>query len=347
MSTWYYAGAEREQLGPVSTDELKQHYNAARITLDTLVWRDGMIQWRPLGELAQQLGLVDTLDTGAGAAIAVRPANLPPPPPVHEEPEAPPVFRTVTPEPVAVTGRAVFSLGTDPGLAPAPVRPSSETLARAAAQNDQIAAAANPYASGVAPLHAHVAASDQDVVYAGFWKRAAGSIIDSFILSLGGGLAGEVLGVVLADLTGGGKLSAAILTLFATLAVCAVYYAWFQSTLNYATPGKMAVGIKVVRSNGEPISFLRGIGRFFATMLSSLILMIGYLMAALTSRKQALHDVICDTVVVDKWAFTATPEQQRSELGMVATIVLVLYGLLLVLLMIGFFLLGMAGAMLR
>ena len=53
-------------------------------------------------------------------------------------------------------------------------------------------------------------------------------------------------------------------------------------------------------------------------------------MAAFTERKQGLHDLMCDTLVVDKWAFTSHPERQRDELGTVAVVVLVLGGLLIV-----------------
>ena len=100
-----------------------------------------------------------------------------------------------------------------------------------------------------------------------------------------------------------------------------------------ASPGKLAIGIKVVRSDGETISFLRGFGRYFGYMLSGVILCIGYLMAAFTDRKQALHDMICDTVVVDKWAFTEHPEWQNDTLGTVTKIVLALG----IVLFVGFF----------
>ena len=89
----------------------------------------------------------------------------------------------------------------------------------------------------------------------------------------------------------------------------------------------MAVGIKLVRGDGERVSFWRAFGRLFATILSSLILMIGYLMAGFTERKQALHDMVCDTLVVDKWAYTDHPEWQREELGTVTIVILVLAGL--------------------
>ena len=65
-----------------------------------------------------------------------------------------------------------------------------------------------------------------------------------------------------------------------------------------ATPGKMAVGIKVVRSDGERVSYLRAFGRYFAEILSGLIFLIGYIMAAFDDEKRALHDRICDTRVV-------------------------------------------------
>ena len=63
-----------------------------------------------------------------------------------------------------------------------------------------------------------------------------------------------------------------------------------------ATLGMKACGIVVVNADGTgPISLLKAIGRYFASMLSSLILGIGYLMIAFDSEKRALHDYICST----------------------------------------------------
>ena len=63
---------------------------------------------------------------------------------------------------------------------------------------------------------------------------------------------------------------------------------------------------------------------------SSLILGIGYIMAAFTDRKRALHDMLAGTLVVDRWAFTSQPERQRHELGTVTIVVLVLSAVLIV-----------------
>ena len=43
--------------------------------------------------------------------------------------------------------------------------------------------------------------------------------------------------------------------------------------------------------------------------------------------QQALHDMLCDTLVVDKWAFTDRPEWQERGLGTVTVVILVLFGL--------------------
>ena len=112
--------------------------------------------------------------------------------------------------------------------------------------------------------------------------------------------------------------------------ISATYYAGFESSGKQATLGKMAVGIKVVRSNGERLTKARAFGRYWAMLLSSFTLGIGFLMAAFTERKQGLHDMICDTLVVDRWAYTDQPQLQRHELGTVTIVILVLTGLLTV-----------------
>ncbi|HDH05175.1 MAG TPA: RDD family protein, partial [Nitrospirae bacterium] len=67
-----------------------------------------------------------------------------------------------------------------------------------------------------------------------------------------------------------------------------------------ATPGKMACGLKVLRADGESVSYWRAAGRHLAEFVSSLTLMIGYLMAAFDSEKRALHDRMCNTRVIKK-----------------------------------------------
>lgn len=65
-----------------------------------------------------------------------------------------------------------------------------------------------------------------------------------------------------------------------------------------ATPGKMACKLKVINANGGKVSYGKATGRFFAEILSGLILYIGYIIAAFDDEKRALHDRICNTRVV-------------------------------------------------
>jgi len=65
-----------------------------------------------------------------------------------------------------------------------------------------------------------------------------------------------------------------------------------------ATPGKMALGIKLVMTDGEPISGGAAVGRYFAYFLSGITLGIGYLMIAFTRQKRGLHDFIAGTVAI-------------------------------------------------
>jgi uncharacterized RDD family membrane protein YckC len=170
-----------------------------------------------------------------------------------------------------------------------------------------------------------------EVVYAGFWKRYAAYFLDSFVV----GIINLPVSVVfnLIGASSGNESLALAMSMVAMLGGFVIgigYYAGFHASRGGATLGKMAVGIKVVRSDGERITFMRGVGRYFGFILSSLTLMIGFIMAAFTERKQALHDMLCDTLVVDKWAFTDNAEFQEEGLGTVTIVILVINAVLLV-----------------
>lgn len=340
MSIWYYTDAERQQQGPLSTDELKQYFHREIVNPDTLVWRDGMLHWRALSELAEQLNLLPAAAAAAAEApppVKAGPPALAPLPPVAEPEPAP----ATTPAPTS--GRAVFNLGSEPSELPPQVLAEAHQRAVQALDNVD---SGNPYRPSQAALRSRApAARNEDIVYAGFWKRAAAAVVDSIVIGIVGGFGGEALGTLLGDLAGGGELAVTLMIALVTLLLQACYYAFFHASFNAATPGKMVIGIKVVRSDGENISFLRALARYFATIPSGILLGIGYLMAGFTARKQALHDMICDTVVVDKWAFTAQPEMQRHELGTAAVVVLVGYFGLIVLAVIFTVALGFGSAL--
>jgi len=84
-----------------------------------------------------------------------------------------------------------------------------------------------------------------------------------------------------------------------TILVYWLYYAYQESGIHQATFGKRAMSIKVTDLNGNRISFAKASGRFFGKILSRMIMWIGFIMAAFTEKKQALHDIIAETLVIE------------------------------------------------
>ena len=67
--------------------------------------------------------------------------------------------------------------------------------------------------------------------------------------------------------------------------------------------------------DGRRINGAHALGRWFAAALSYLTLFIGFLMAAVTDSKRALHDYVAGAQVVDAWAYTSFPERQKRGLS--------------------------------
>lgn len=285
MSIWYYADRDNARQGPVGAAELVRLRLQKQLDWDTLVWREGMADWQPMREFAAELAQAD-----------------------DRAPAAP-----------ADTGDAAIAVpAARATVSPGPADPVS------------------PYAPPRAAVSADAAVvTGGEVVHAGFWKRFAAMIIDGLltavaswaiqiplIMMAGIGLGGDMLSL-------GGSIGLLLLSYGVALVIPLLYFSWMHSSGAQASLGKMAVGIKVTRVTGERIGFWRAFGRYVAYMVTvAFSFGVGGLVSALTSglaeRKQALHDMICDTLVVDRWAFTDRPDLQRRELGAVTWIVLVL-----------------------
>ncbi len=134
--------------------------------------------------------------------------------------------------------------------------------------------------------------------YAGFRIRFGAKLIDGIII--------WVMQMAIALLIGlltlrNPSISAAtaiqVLLVLAQALVGATYSCAFLVKYG-ATPGKMACRLKVVTRDGGPINFGRAVGRYFAEMVSAIILFIGYVMVGFDAEKRALHDRICDTRVI-------------------------------------------------
>jgi uncharacterized RDD family membrane protein YckC len=106
-------------------------------------------------------------------------------------------------------------------------------------------------------------------------------------------LAGFILGLIL------GKNGANVANLLGAI-IAWLYYAIQESYAKQATIGKQALGIVVTDIQGKPIDFVKATIRYFSKIISALILLIGYIMAAFTEKKQALHDIIAGTLVLNR-----------------------------------------------
>jgi uncharacterized RDD family membrane protein YckC len=200
------------------------------------------------------------------------------------------------------------------------------------AQSCQKCGARLPASDGTSPAAAVPQAIVATGIYAGFWKRFAALIIDYLVVVVLSVLAGAVVGFLYGIASSSAdKESAEGLGGLAGLAVWWLYYALMESSGKQATLGKMALGIKVVDRQGARVSFARATGRHFAKLLSGMIMMIGYMMAGFTSRKQALHDMVAGCLVVNRGAPEDLVQQGVTTSGMpVWAIVLIVLAVLVV-----------------
>lgn len=123
--------------------------------------------------------------------------------------------------------------------------------------------------------------------YSGFWRRFFAYFIDGIILTIPG-------------LMVGGAVNHFGVGLGMNLILGFLYYPFFECSILCATPGKALLGMVVLTESGERISFKAAVIRYFSRYLSVLICYIGYIMQVFTTKRQTLHDMISETVVIDK-----------------------------------------------
>lgn len=265
-----------QQFGPYPLEDARKYVAENRFLPSDRAWMDGMAEWAELRTIAQL----------AAAPQRAAPASAP---------QAPPY----------------------PGAAPVAGPSLQKPFAQPAPHAQQASPHAAPgWQSGPAAPAFPVAAMSQNAEYAGFWRRCAALVVDSFIVMVVFGIIFGILGVLLGGLfaavgTSGGSPElmtgfAALMQIFFYFLVWA-YFAWWYASPSMASPGKMAMGLIVVDSQAQKLSFLRGFGREAAKLVSGIILGIGYLIQPFTGRKQALHDMMASTVVLRKSADAGAP----------------------------------------
>jgi uncharacterized RDD family membrane protein YckC len=195
-----------------------------------------------------------------------------------------------------------------PGGIFAPVRPESglpssaeEAAARGLLLQDaeEVAVAALPdVAVEVVP------AGPMSLRTAGFWLRSVAFLVDAGMVAL---LATG--GAMLVDLAVqiGGLISSApeaglewLDTTATSLLVVPIVLCYFTLFVGFRgqTPGKMLLGLKIIRTTGQEVGYGRALVRWIGQCLGLLPLGLGFLMGALSRKKQALHDKIAGTYVV-------------------------------------------------
>ncbi len=154
--------------------------------------------------------------------------------------------------------------------------------------------------------------------YAGFWKRFGAIIIDGIIIwvlqafvfvpilgALGLGFFNNMEDLQSGDTEAavgmlGAIMAAAGAIWVLTMIIQVLYFTLMESSKTQATLGKMALGIIVTDMNGSPLNFSKALVRNLCRLLSNFTMLIGYIIAAFTAKKQALHDIIAGTLVVNK-----------------------------------------------
>jgi uncharacterized RDD family membrane protein YckC len=173
------------------------------------------------------------------------------------------------PDAVKVEAIPTFDLVWPPTERPAPIIPKKATTA------------------GPQPI---TAAS-----YASPWVRLVAFLIDGFILLI-------VTAPLQAIAAPGGSAAQNPATrpgwVLAVFALWWLYSAFMESSARGATLGKRIFGLRVTDMDGRRIGFGRATVRFFGKLLGILTLYIGYALAVFTPKKQALHDLLSNCLVV-------------------------------------------------
>lgn len=289
---WYYSNAAKQPNGPVGIAQLKEAIHAPGWYERALIWRDGWPQWRPWKEVAAELGIPLPVhaEVTAPPPRAAAPAPAPVPAP---RPQASPLAATeIYPAPAAV--QAATPAATPPRPPVSGQRPVAPAPASTAALPDAI--------------------PESEMVYAGFWRRFVALLIDGLlltiiivpILAISGAILTPMMmaGAINGEPSMGPMIALIAINGFMSL-LGAFYFVFFERSASGATLGKRLIGIRVVDKEGRRIGFGRAIGRLLGKIVSGMPLYLGYVMAGFTGRKQALHDMIAGTLVIDKSSRTA------------------------------------------
>lgn len=276
--SWYYASGGKQQ-GPIEDAQFELMIQSGQLQPADLVWKEGMTDWQPLSTVRP-----DTAMVAAGTAATTAPAGA-----------APPRVRGLNPNEVTCAechGR--FSK--DEAIQYGSTWVCATCKPVFVQKLKEGAISGTPRLAGIS--------------YAGFWVRLAAKMIDGFIQMAAIMIPFMLISVMFVGFSGfqsSPNLSPATLFLalfqilfyLIALALPIAYPTYFNGKYG-ATPGKMALGLKIVTPEGTPITMMRAFGRAWGEQLSGMTCLIGYIIAAFDEEKRSLHDHICATRVIYK-----------------------------------------------
>ena len=284
---WYYV-LNGAQAGPVDENQLDELVRTQVIAAETLVWKEGMANWEPYRAARSSRPAFPGLATDgpAAATLAAGAYQGIPAAPAYQGIPAAGAYQGIP----AAGGRACAQCGL--------IFPETEVVSLAGVY---VCAGCKPLALQRMREGSWMAGSRR---YGGFWIRAAAYLLDILIVVVGYYIIAIPLGLGAVGVMGAmtdptAMIGLGIAALAMSMAVGAAYQVYFLTKYG-ATPGKLVLGLKVIRGDGGPITAGRAFARMCAHALSGMILYIGYFMAGFDSEKRALHDHICDTRVVYK-----------------------------------------------
>lgn len=143
--------------------------------------------------------------------------------------------------------------------------------------------------------------------YAGFWRRFVAAILDQIILLVGRafvyGAIGLIIYAMLFVFEARNQQDMVFRVYAGILAVVDfwitwIYFAAMESSSLQGSLGKLALGVRVCNAALERVTFEQATVRYFSKLLGPVTLGVGYLLAAFSSKKRALHDFVARTTLV-------------------------------------------------
>ena len=168
------------------------------------------------------------------------------------------------------------------------------------------------------PDEATIPGDMTQVIPAGFWQRFVAFVLDNifitvitlmifvFVFAIVFSISPEMAErYMLSDYSWESiletyEVSLTWLDVVAYLAIIVIEIGYWTVAVGWKgrTVGKMMLGMKVVRTDGSRVSYLRAFGRYWGYALCFMTFGIGFLVIALEKQKRGLHDFICDTMVI-------------------------------------------------